>query len=96
MLIQGGTFVYGQGQPDLMAGVPPAVKSALTKGYKQMESERRVKSSDLLPIFNPAGQKKLPKKRGKLQILPPEFDEEELAEDEEEASMYYILFTMDG
>lgn len=74
-----------------MAGVPPAVKAALTKGYKQMESERRVKSSDLLPLFNASGQKKLPKKRGKLKILPPELDDEEIAEDEEGEGIYYVL-----
>lgn len=73
-----------QGQPDLMVGVQPAVKAALTKAYKQRENERRVRSSDLLPVFTLSGQKKLPKKRTRLQISPPELEVDELAEDDEE------------
>lgn len=73
-----------QGQPDLMVGVQPAVKAALTKAYKQRENERRVRSSDLLPVFTLSGQKKLPKKRTRLQISPPELEVNELAEDDEE------------
>ncbi|KAI5058482.1 hypothetical protein GOP47_0026652 [Adiantum capillus-veneris] len=73
-----------QGQPDPMAGVQPAVKAALTKAYKQRESDRRVRSSDLLPVFTVAGQKKLPKKRTRLQISPAPLEDNELGEDDEE------------
>lgn len=73
-----------QGQPDFMGGVQPAVKAALTKSYKQRESDRRVRSSDLLPMFSPSGQTKPPKKRARLQILPPELDVDEGIEDDEE------------
>lgn len=73
-----------QGQPDPMAGVQPAVKAALTKAYKQRESDRRVRSSDLLPVFTQSGQKKLPKKRTRLQITPTPLDKDELGEEDEE------------
>ncbi|MCO5572607.1 hypothetical protein L7F22_026364 [Adiantum nelumboides] len=72
------------GQPDPMAGVQPAVKAALTKAYKQRESDRRVRSSDLLSVFTLSGQKKLPKKRTRLQITPVSLDDNELGEDDEE------------
>ncbi|KAH7306219.1 hypothetical protein KP509_22G002100 [Ceratopteris richardii] len=75
-----------QGQPDPMMGVQPAVKAALTKAYKQREGDRRVRSSDLLPVFNHGVLKKTPKKRGRLQISPIELGEEELQEDELDGS----------
>ena len=81
-----------QGQPDLMAGVQPAVKAALTKAYKQRDNERPVRSSDLLPVFSLSGQKKLPKKRAALQILPPELELNEVEGDEEESAGKSGLF----
>lgn len=85
-----------EGQHSLMEGVQPAVKSALTKAYKQWEKDHRVKSADLLPVFTPSGPKKITKKRTALELMPVETSygegEEDLleegldgSEDEEES-----------
>ena len=59
-----------QGHPNPMDGIQPAVKSALTKAYKQGSSCRVIRSADLINI---PGMKKTLKKRVAA-ILEP-FDE---------------------
>lgn len=71
-----------------MDNIQPAVKSALTKAYKQGSSSRVVRSADLITL---PGLKKAPKKRIAA-ILEPvedgvsEENGEALAENEEENS----------
>lgn len=71
-----------------MDGIQPAVKSALTKAYKQGSISRVVRVADLITL---PGQKKTPKKRIAA-ILEPVEDGiveggkgEALVEDEEES-----------
>ncbi|XP_031498446.1 replication factor C subunit 1 isoform X2 [Nymphaea colorata] len=77
-----------QGHPNPLDGIQPAVKSALTKAYKQGSSSRIVRVADLITL---PGQKKAPKKRIAA-ILEPVEDgvvEEKgdaLVEDDEEES----------
>ncbi|KAF3788634.1 Replication factor C subunit 1 [Nymphaea thermarum] len=77
-----------QGHPNPLDGIQPAVKSALTKAYKQGSSSRVVRVADLITL---PGQKKAPKKRIAA-ILEPVEDgvvEEKgdaLVEDDEEES----------
>ncbi|XP_021756204.1 replication factor C subunit 1-like isoform X2 [Chenopodium quinoa] len=49
-----------QGHPTPTDGIPPAVKSALTKGYKEGSSLRVVRTADMITL---PGLKKAPKKR---------------------------------
>ncbi|GJN25334.1 hypothetical protein PR202_gb13150 [Eleusine coracana subsp. coracana] len=78
-----------KGHPNPMDGVPPAVKSALTKAYKQGSSSRVVRTADLINI---PGMKKPLKKRVAAILEPveeslPEENEVAPAEaDEEESS----------
>eukprot|EP01018_Ginkgo_biloba_P023733 Gb_23963 [translate_table: standard] len=80
-----------QGRTDILEGIQPAVKAALTKAYKQNEKSRRVRSSDLLPLVALPGQKKPPKKRiaSILTTAEDEFPLEDkegvIAENEEES-----------
>ncbi|THU72645.1 hypothetical protein C4D60_Mb04t14390 [Musa balbisiana] len=77
-----------KGHPNPMDNIQPAVKSALTKAYKQGSSSRVVRSADLITL---PGLKKAPKKRIAA-ILEPvengvsEENGEALAENEEENS----------
>lgn len=77
-----------QGHPNPMDDIQPAVKSALTKAYKNGSDSRTVRSADLIAL---PGLKKAPKKRIAA-ILEPvenglaEENEEALAENEEENS----------
>lgn len=52
--------------------MPPAVKTALTKFYKQREQDRVVRSSDLLPVMALPGQKKTTKKPARLKLVTVE------------------------
>ncbi|GLJ22249.1 hypothetical protein SUGI_0418410 [Cryptomeria japonica] len=58
-----------QGRPNPYDGVPPAVKSALTKAYKQHEQGHRVRAADLLPSVLIPGQKKTPKSKRVASLL---------------------------
>ncbi|XP_074570047.1 replication factor C subunit 1 isoform X2 [Curcuma longa] len=77
-----------KGHPNPMDDIQPAVKSALTKAYKNGSDSRTVRSADLIAL---PGLKKAPKKRIAA-ILEPvenglaEENEEALAENEEENS----------
>ncbi|RWV88867.1 hypothetical protein BHE74_00019083 [Ensete ventricosum] len=71
-----------------MDNIQPAVKSALTKAYKQGSSSRVVRSADLITL---PGLKKAPKKRIAAMLEPvengvSEENGEALAENEEENS----------
>ncbi|KAK9170241.1 hypothetical protein Syun_002381 [Stephania yunnanensis] len=75
-----------QGHPNPLDGVPPAVKGALTKAYKQGSSSRVVRAADMITL---PGIKKVPKKRIAAILEPAEggLTEETggtLAESEEE------------
>ncbi|CAN6440014.1 unnamed protein product [Victoria cruziana] len=76
-----------QGHPNPLDGIQPAVKSALTKAYKQGSISRVVRVADLITL---PGQKKTPKKRIAAILEPVEdgiVEEkgEALVEDEEES-----------
>ncbi|GLJ21618.1 hypothetical protein SUGI_0402080 [Cryptomeria japonica] len=58
-----------QGHPNPYDGVPPAVKSALAKAYKQHEQCHRVRAADLLPSVLYPGQKKTPKSKRVASLL---------------------------
>lgn len=79
-----------QDHPDPLDGIQPAVKSALTKAYKQ--NEHRVRSADLLPAILLPGQKKIPKSKRVASLLttvdeyPLENREDEPAEGEQDSS----------
>ncbi|XP_052485721.1 replication factor C subunit 1 [Gossypium raimondii] len=49
-----------QGYPNPMEGIPPAVKAALTKAYKEGSKTRIIRAADLVTL---PGMKKAPKKR---------------------------------
>ncbi|KAL4312171.1 hypothetical protein GQ457_01G045390 [Hibiscus cannabinus] len=49
-----------QGHPNPMEGIPPAVKTALTKAYNEGSKTRMIRAADLVTI---PGMKKAPKKR---------------------------------
>ncbi|KAJ7519359.1 hypothetical protein O6H91_20G035600 [Diphasiastrum complanatum] len=71
-----------QGHANLLDGVQPATKTALTKAYKQREQDRRVRSADLLPSILP-GQKKSAKKIVHVGLLESEaIDDDELIKDD--------------
>ncbi|XP_010248015.1 PREDICTED: replication factor C subunit 1 isoform X2 [Nelumbo nucifera] len=77
-----------QGHRNPLDGIPPAVKAALTKAYKQGSSLRVVRSADLITL---PGIKKAPKKRVAAMLEPvedtlAEEDDDALAESEEENS----------
>lgn len=54
-----------------MDGIPPAVKAALTKAYKQGSNSRVVRAADLITL---PGLKKAPKKRIAAILEPVEND----------------------
>ena len=56
----------------MLDGVPAAVKTALTKAYKQREGDRRIRSADLLPVLTLPGFKKAPKRPARLNFMAPE------------------------
>ncbi|KAJ8486594.1 hypothetical protein OPV22_019079 [Ensete ventricosum] len=77
-----------KGHANPMDNIQPAVKSALTKAYKQGSSSRVVRSADLITL---PGLKKAPKKRIAAMLEPvengvSEENGEALAENEEENS----------
>ncbi|MCI80087.1 replication factor C1, partial [Trifolium medium] len=49
-----------QGHANPLDGIQPAVKSALTKAYKELSKTRTVRAADLITL---PGIKKAPKKR---------------------------------
>ncbi|RZC78493.1 hypothetical protein C5167_002687 [Papaver somniferum] len=73
--------------PNPLEGIPPAVKGALTKAYKQGSSSRVIRSADLITL---PGFKKAPKKRIAAMLEPvdsgglTEENGDTLAESEEE------------
>jgi hypothetical protein len=64
-----------------LEGVPTAVKTALTKHYKQREHDRVVRSADLLPALALPGQRKATKKPARLKVTVE--DTEEAGNDDE-------------
>jgi hypothetical protein len=62
-----------QGGEGLLEGVPAAVKTALTKAFKQREG--RVRSSDLLPALSLPGFKKVTKKPARMNFMAAEDEE---------------------
>ena len=98
----GLTFLYylHQGRPNPLDGIQPAVKSALTKAYKEQSKSRMVRAADLVTL---PGIKKAPKKRiaailepadegveqGKGETLDE--SEEENTSDTEELGKFYVL-----
>lgn len=56
----------------MLDGVPAAVKTALTKAYKQHEGDRRVRSVDLLPVLTLPGFRKTPKRPSRLNFMATE------------------------
>lgn len=82
-----GYTVY-QGHANPLEGIPPAVKSALTRAYNAQSKSRMVQAADLVPL---PGMKKAPKKRIAAMLEPPddgigEENGDNLAENEEENS----------
>lgn len=71
-------FLYSmnQGHPNPLDGIQPAVKSALTKEYKEQSTSRVVRVADLITL---PGVKKVPKKRIAA-ILEPAGEEVEKGE----------------
>lgn len=65
-----------QGHPNPLDGIQPAVKSALTKEYKEQSTSRVVRVADLITL---PGVKKVPKKRIAA-ILEPAGEEVEKGE----------------
>ncbi|KAH9699377.1 Replication factor C subunit 1 [Citrus sinensis] len=77
-----------QGHANPLEGIPPAVKSALTRAYNAQSKSRMVQAADLVPL---PGMKKAPKKRIAAMLEPPddgigEENGDNLAENEEENS----------
>ncbi|MCD7471104.1 replication factor C subunit 1 [Datura stramonium] len=77
-----------KGHPNLLDGVQPAVKAALTKAYNKGSKSRVIRTADLITL---PGIKKAPKKRIAAMLEPldetvAEENGEELAEDEENSS----------
>lgn len=78
-----------KGHPSPMDGVPPAVKAALTRAYKEGSSSRVIRAADLITL---PGMKKAPKKRIAAMLEPleeaaaddVEQTEEELTSDAED------------
>lgn len=100
-------FYMHQGQPNPLDGIQPAVKSALTKAYKEQSRSRVVRVADQITL---PGVKKAPKKRIAAILEPAEeggkneddtFDEseEENTSDTEELGklfgFYYYSFNID-
>lgn len=79
--------ILHQGRPDPLDAIPPAVKGALTKAYKQGSSLRVVRAADMITL---PGMKKAPKKRIAAILEPADEGLAEngdaLAESEEENS----------
>ncbi|KAK1271080.1 hypothetical protein QJS04_geneDACA012932 [Acorus gramineus] len=77
-----------QGHPSPLDGIPPTVKAALTRAYKQGSSLRVVRAADLIAL---PGLKKAPKKRIAAMLEPvdngvPEQNGDALVETEDEGS----------
>lgn len=77
-----------KGHPNLLDGVQPAVKAALTKAYNKGSKSRVIRTADLITL---PGIKKAPKKRVAAMLEPldegiAEENDETLAEDEENSS----------
>uniref|UniRef100_A0A803NP07 Replication factor C subunit 1 n=1 Tax=Cannabis sativa TaxID=3483 RepID=A0A803NP07_CANSA len=77
-----------KGYPDPLEGIPPAVKSALTRAYKEGSKSRMVRVADFVTL---PGIKKAPKKRVAAMLEPSdngvgEINEEVIAESDEEKS----------
>ncbi|XP_062088936.1 replication factor C subunit 1 isoform X2 [Humulus lupulus] len=77
-----------KGYPDPLEGIPPAVKSALTRAYKEGSKSRMVRVADFVTL---PGIKKAPKKRIAAILEPSdngigEINEDVIAESEEEKS----------
>ncbi|XP_055822940.1 replication factor C subunit 1 isoform X2 [Solanum dulcamara] len=77
-----------KGRPNLLDGVLPVVKAALTKAYNKGSKSRVIRTADLI---NLPGIKKAPKKRIAAMLEPldegvAEENDETLAEDEENSS----------
>ncbi|KAK1288336.1 hypothetical protein QJS10_CPB19g01289 [Acorus calamus] len=75
-----------QGHPSPLEGIPPMVKAALTRAYKQGSSSRVVRAADLITL---PGLKKAPKKRIAAMLEPvhngvPEENDNALVESEDE------------
>jgi len=62
-------FYMHQGQPNPLDGIQPAVKSALTKAYKEQSKSRVVRIADQITL---PGIKKAPKKRIAAILEPAE------------------------
>lgn len=62
-------IICAQGYPNPMEGIPPAVKAALTKAYKEGSKTRIIRAADLVTI---PGMKKAPKKRVAAILEPSE------------------------
>lgn len=80
-------FIH-QGHPNPLDGIQPAVKSALTKAYKEQNKTRMVRAADLVTL---PGIKKVPKKRIAAILEPADEgvkqgDGDALDESEEEIS----------
>ncbi|KAK4374899.1 hypothetical protein RND71_005576 [Anisodus tanguticus] len=77
-----------KGHPNLLDGVQPAVKAALTRAYNKGSKSRVIRTADLITL---PGIKKAPKKRVAAMLEPldegvAEENGEALAEDEENSS----------
>lgn len=77
-----------KGHPNLLDGVQPAVKAALTKAYNKGSKSRVIRTADLITL---PGIKKAPKKRVAAMLEPldegiAEANDETRAEDEENSS----------
>ncbi|CAN4084390.1 unnamed protein product [Withania somnifera] len=77
-----------KGHPNLLDGVQPAVKTALTKAYNKGSKSRVIRTADLITL---PGIKKAPKKRVAAMLEPldegiAEENDETLAEDDENSS----------
>lgn len=77
-----------KGHPNLLDGVQPAVKAALTKAYNKGSKSRVIRTADLITL---PGIKKAPKKRVAAMLEPldegiAEENDETRAEDEENSS----------
>ncbi|CAA7404769.1 unnamed protein product [Spirodela intermedia] len=70
-----------QGHPSAMDGVPPAVKAALTRAYKEGSGSRVIRAADLISF---PGMKKAPKKRIAAMLEPLEEPADDVEQSEEE------------
>lgn len=88
-----------QDHPNPLDGIAPAVKSALTKAYKEQSKSRIVRAADLVTL---PGIKKVLKKRVAAILEPADegmeqgegdtLDEEENSSDTEELGKFYVIF----